>query len=227
MTSVMQQALIGSYSSGGDAPTLLNTSTTTNNKFTLAGESYSYPFSVSSGDSVVIAFACRVNDNSNPSSTYTVTDSVGNTWSQIVTMGGGVSQVAIFKCDLTTSVTTSSTITISSSGVDDQEQLGLGWFHFGTGTATLVDQSKSSRNTFGSQSVSMGTTTGTVIHVIASGLLTPITGLTSSTGFTQLLEYTNNGSSTYIYYKENVTGNVTNTVSANSGQWASAAAGFA
>jgi len=232
---VMMQTLIGSYAAAAaGATTLLATGTTTDTSFQLSGDSYNYPFSVSSGDSVVIAFAARVNGafgSARGPSTYTVTDSAGNTWTQLasINQSNGLTQSAIFKCDLTASVTTSSTITISSTGTDNAEELGLGWFHFGTGTVSDIDTTTSQPAPSGtlSETVAMGGSTGTAIHVISTGLTSPPTNVNSSTGFTKLLEFTNSQSSTYIYYKENVTGNVTNTLAIPGGAWSSTMTGVA
>ena len=226
--AVMQQALIGSYSSGGGAATLLATATTTDSTYTL-NESYNYPFSVSAGDSVVIAFSCRVN-GFNGSSTYTVTDSAGNTWTQVAStnQSNGLTQAAIFRCDVTTAVTTSSTITLASTGGDNNEELGIGWFHFGTGTVSVVDSTTSKPAPSGSlsETINMGSETGTAIHVLGTGL-TYGPSISSSTGFTELLASVNTGSNIYIYYKENVTGSVTNTVDPPGGSWCSVMAGVA
>ena len=201
----------GLYASGSDTATALS-------------DGFTFPFSASAGK-VVLAFSSRTSGGAN---SFSVSDSAGNTYTRVIeeTQSNGLTVAAIFVSTLTSPVVSgSTTLTITTTGADTEEA-GVGFFHIGDYSSTPTSSSQPSPTATLSESVTMSTG-GLVFHVIATGLSAPPTGLSSSTGFTKLLENAQAGSSTYVFYDDSgSTGTVTNTVGITSGNWSSVMAGF-
>jgi hypothetical protein len=202
---------VGLYASGSDTATALS-------------DGFTFPFSASSGN-IVLAFSSRTSGGVN---SFSVSDSAGNTYTRVIeeTQSNGLTVAAIFVSTLTSPVVSgSTTLTITTTGADTEEA-GVGFFHIGDYSSTPTSSSQPTPTATLSESVTMSTG-GLVFHVIATGLTSPPTGLSSSTGFTKLLENAQTGSSTYVFYDNSgSTGTVTNTVAITSGNWSSAMAGF-
>ena len=201
----------GLYASGSDTATALS-------------DGFTFPFSASSGN-IVLAFSSRTSGGVN---SFSVSDSAGNTYTRVIeeTQSNGLTVAAIFVAPITSAVVSgSTTLTITTTG-DNTSEAGVGFFHIGSYTSTPTSSSQPTPTSTLSESVTMSTG-GLVFHVIATGLNSPPTGLSSSTGFTKLLENAQTGSSTYVFYDDSgSTGTVTNTVAITSGNWSSVMAGF-
>lgn len=189
-------------------------------------DGFTFPVSASAGQSVILAFSSRTSAAVN---NYSVSDSAGNTYTRIIegTQSNGLTVSAIFVSEITSAITASSTtLTISTTGVSG-EAAGVGFFVVGS-TTTEEDsvQTPQTASTTLDESVVMSKA-GLAIHVLGTGLISPPTGLTSTTGFTKLLENAQSRSSQWVFYKE-IDGaeTSTNTVPASIGNWSSAMAGF-
>jgi len=188
------------------------------------GNGFTFPISASTGY-IVVAFASRTDAGVD---SYSVSDSAGNTYTRVLegTQPNGLTVSAVFYAPVTSSVTSgSTTLTISTTGSSTTET-GVAFFNVTEFTGTVSSQTPQDVTGTLSESINMPGGGGFVVHVIGTGLSSPLTGLSSSTGYIKLLEYAQTGSSTYVFYDEQVGGPTTNTISINSGNWSSVMAGF-